>query len=78
MNEPNSPTKTELYGWQIDRVMPDPANETKDIRCITILAARRIEDIWDWLAADRNDPRVEIVTLKRFGPIVAILDEAKP
>jgi hypothetical protein len=78
MNEPKPTTQEPLYGWQIEQIMPDPADETKDIRCATIVAAQRSEQVWEYLAGDRNDPRVEVVTIRRFGPIVAIFQETKP
>ena len=69
------PMNKPLYGWEIRSRIPspkDPSGENK-VSCFMIVAAPTIEDVWNYLAADRKDERTEIEGIIRFGPIVAIL-----
>lgn len=64
---------SELYGWEIIRLIPDPGDNKKHVRCSMIVAARSIESVWEYLAADRADAATEIESIARFGPIIAVL-----
>lgn len=66
-----------MYVWEVMRWIPDPLNEAKQIRCSAIIGAHKIEDVWEWLAADRADAKTEIESIVRAGPIVAILDSSR-
>lgn len=67
-------TGSALYGWEIMRMIPDTRDEKKHIRCSMIIAARNIEQVWEYLAADRADAATEIESIVRFGPIVAVIE----
>ena len=62
-----------LYSWEIVRLLPDPYNEDKQFRCSLIIAAETIEQVWEWLASDRADERIEIECISRLGSIVSVI-----
>lgn len=61
------------YVWEVLRLVPHPVDEKKQIRCSMLLAAETIEQVWDYIAADRADAATEVEAITRMGPLVATL-----
>lgn len=61
------------YVWEVLRLIPHPQDEKKHTRCSMLLAAETIEQVWDYIAADRADAATEIEAISRIGPLVATL-----
>lgn len=69
-----------LYAWEIVRLIPHQTDDKKKVRSVMMIAARDINEVWEYLAIDRADAAVEIESIARFGPIISVLDAnvAKP
>ena len=61
------------YVWEVIRLIPHPQDEKKHTRCSMLLAAESIDQVWQYLAADRADAATEIESIARIGPLVATL-----
>ena len=61
------------YVWEVLRLIPNPQDEKKHTRCSMLLAAQTIEQVWEYIAADRADAATEIEAISRLGPLVATL-----
>ena len=68
-------TGTVRYVWEVIRLIPSPQDESKQIRCSMLLAAESIEQVWEYLAADRADSATEIESITRLAPLIATLSK---
>jgi len=66
------------YVWEVLRLIPHPQDEKKHTRCSMLLAAETIEQVWEYLAADRADAATEIESIARLAPLVATLPPNVP
>ncbi len=77
-DQPPSVEKSKsLYAWEIDTIIPNLKDGSKKIRCTMTIAARSLEQVLEYLTADRMDEATEIDRIQRFGPIVSVLEEPK-
>ena len=73
MNTPQDQPPDQLYVWEIVKLVPHQIDANHHIRCTALVAAKTINDVWDSLAADRIDERIEIETINRVGPLAGII-----
>lgn len=63
--------------WEIHTLIPKPDNENERVACQMSVLAEHINQVWEYIYADRMDERTEIVAIIRREPVVAVLPEAK-
>lgn len=66
------------YVWAVLRLIPHMQDKNKHTRRSMLLAAQTIEQVWEYLAADRADAATEIESITRLAPLVATLPPNGP
>lgn len=61
------------YIWEVHTRIPKPEAEHTTIPSQMTVVAEHINQVWDYIAADRADERTEVVALIRREPVVAVL-----
>ena len=68
----NVPT-TSRYVWEIHSRIPHKENPLATTPCQMTVVASHVNQVWDYIAADRADERTEIVAIIRRDPVVCVL-----
>ena len=79
VNIPSPPGSSPAHGstlwvWEIVKLVQHQEDQTKKIKLTEYVTARSIEWVWDYLAFDLLDESVEIESIHRAAPIVAVLE----
>lgn len=66
-------TGSGAYVWEVTTIIPHLKEKGKKARCSMLLVAHHIDQVWEYLAADRADAATEVEMIHRAGPVVATL-----